>query len=310
MFRFTCEVARELKKSHPEIKVRYLAYAGYLAPPNYYFDAPDNLMVTFVGLEYLNDAVRARDRRFWDFWAGVSHELVLRPNFLCGGGTFPLVYVHRMDEDLKYCAATGMVGGDFDSLGHQWATLGLNYYVLAQLLWDPSQNIDLIIDDYCQKGFGPAAEEMKAYFAHLEKLTDEMAARKAENLKALEDPTNDQNETLFQTFIAVFSDREMAELEVVLKKALGKTAPDSPERKRVEFVTTGFLFNKDRCGFIRKYAAAKSKNELRQAAADQCKYWYELYVKHPYAVPIPDAANAQYRKFWHHCGWKPGPALQ
>ena len=307
VFRFTCEVARELKKTHPKIKVKYLAYAGYKAPPKYYHDAPDNLMVTFVGLQYLNNVGHDHDLDQWNFWAGVSSELVLRPNFLGGGGALPLVYAHRMGADLKYCAATGMVGGDFDSLGHNWATLGLNYYVLAQMLWDPAQSVDSIIDDYCKSGFGPAADEMKAYFAHLEKLTDKMAERKAENIAALEDLTNDYHESLFKTFTIVYNDGEMAKLEAMLEKAKAKTAADSIERKRVEFITAGFLITKNRCEMSKKYAAAKSKGTLKADCAAQWKYWHDIFVKHPFAVTLPSMAVKQYYGVWRHCGWKPDP---
>jgi len=307
VFRFTCEVARELKKTHPKIKVKYLAYAGYKAPPKYYNDAPDNLMVTFVGLQYLNNVGHDRDLDQWNFWAGVSKELVLRPNFLGGGGALPLVYAHRMGADLKYCAATGMVGGDFDSLGHNWATLGLNYYVLAQMLWDPAQSVDAIIDDYCKSGFGPAADEMKAYFAHLEKLTDKMAERKAENIAALEDLTNDYHESLFKTFTIVYNDGEMAKLEAMLEKAKEKTAPDSIERRRVEFITAGFLITKNRCEMSKKYAAAKSKGSLKADCAAQWKFWHDTFVKHPFALSLPSMAVKQYYGIWRHCGWKPAP---
>ena len=307
VFRFTCEVARELAKTHPKIKVKYLAYAGYKAPPKYYHDAPKNLMVVYVGLQYLNNIGHDRDRNQWDFWASVSSELVLRPNFLGGGGALPLVYAHRMGADLRYCASTGMVGGDFDSLGHQWATLGLNYYVLAQMLWDPSQSVDDIIDDYCKSGFGPAADEMKAYFAHLEKLTDKMAERKAENIEALEDLTNDYHESLFKTFSIVYSDEEMAKLGAMLEKAKEKTAPDSMERKRVEFITAGYVITKSRLDMSKKYRAAKTKGSLKADCAAQWQLWHDTFQKHPFAVSIPSMAVGQYHGVWRHCGWKPAP---
>ncbi|MBR4662954.1 MAG: DUF4838 domain-containing protein, partial [Lentisphaeria bacterium] len=89
IFRFTCEVARELRKTHPKIKVRYLAYAQYLTPPEYYRDVPDNISVTFVGLEYLNTSGLERDRRYWDIWAGIAQDMVLRPNNLLSGAGLP-----------------------------------------------------------------------------------------------------------------------------------------------------------------------------------------------------------------------------
>ena len=226
-------------------------------------------MVTYVGMQYLNDIAQERDRSWWDFWAGVASELILRPNFLGSGGGLPLVYVHEMGKDLRYCAETGMIGGDFDSLGHNWATLGLNYYVLAEMLWDPTLSVDAIIDEYCS-AFGPAAGEMKAYFALCEQLTKAMAKRSAENIRAKEDLTNDQpNEGFFATFCKIYSDEQMKALGDLLEKAKQKTAADSPERKRVEFIEAGYRFTKNRrdfmCVIMRRRTNASSKTPARNS---------------------------------------------
>ncbi|MBQ9338201.1 MAG: DUF4838 domain-containing protein [Lentisphaeria bacterium] len=307
VFRFTCEVARELRKTHPKIKVRYLAYAQYLTPPEYYRDVPDNISVTFVGLEYLNTAGLERDRRYWDIWAGIAQDMVLRPNNLLSGAGLPIIFPHEMGRDLLHCAETGMVGGDFSSLIHHWATQGLNYYVLAQMLWDPTQKVDDIIDDYCTSGFGPAAPELKAYFERCEKLSREMADRKAENLKQIEDLTEEVRETLMDTFMRVFNDAEMKALAELLDRARTKTAEGSPERKRVEFITAGFRFTQGRVDFYRKYAASKSKKELKDTVNEQWRAWQEMFRAQPYAVNVPLLAVSQYYTYWRNCGWKAEP---
>lgn len=59
---------------------------------------------------------------------------------------------------------------------HNWATQGLNYYILAQLHWNPDLDVDALIDDYCRAGFGNGAEHVKRYLLRLEGLTDKIAA--------------------------------------------------------------------------------------------------------------------------------------
>ena len=308
VLRFTSEVARELRKTHPDVKVRYLAYSSYFSPPEYYRNVPDNLAVTFVGLQYLSRSALESDRKVWDFWAGVSNELILRPNYLLGGAGLPVIYVHEMAKDIRHCAETGMIGSDFDSLTHHWATLGLNYYVLAQLLWDPSLDVDAIIDDYCIKGFGPAAPELKAYFALCEKLTGKMADRRAENVKALEDLTNDHRESLMGTFMKVYTQEKLTELAGLLARAREKTAEGSPERARVDFIDAGFRFTMNRVEFCRKYSAAPDKRTLRPLAEEQSKFWHAIFAEYPYAVNVPQLAIDQYYSFWRNCGrWKAEP---
>jgi hypothetical protein len=40
-------------------------------------------------------------------------------------------------------------------------------YIYAQLLWDPDQSVDGIIDDWCNYIFGPAARELAAYYRRM-----------------------------------------------------------------------------------------------------------------------------------------------
>ncbi len=304
VFRFTCEVAKEIKKTHPKVKVGYLAYAGYLAPPKYYRDFPDNLTITFVGMQYLNRKAMERDRNYWKFWARVSDELILRPNHLLGGGGYPLLYMHEMAKDLRYCAETGMVGSDYDSLIHQWANNGLNYYVLAEMLWDPSQNVDDIIDNYCRLGFGKGAEAMKKYFLHCEKLTGKFAETSGVTIEQVEDLTVEKRESMITRFKRVFTAAEMEKLAGYLKEARELTKAGSMERRRVEFITVGYDFTKNRLDFAEKFAKAGSRAEKLRLSEEQRQYWWKLYKEHPFAVSIPGMFRSQYLSYWRHAGWK------
>src|SRR5262249_52512035 len=88
----------------------------------------------------------------------------------------PITYPHKLAEDIRDYYRAGMRFGDFDTFVNDWGAGGLNCYELARILWDPEQDVDRLIDDYCQKGFGPAAAAMKRYFAGLEEATARMAA--------------------------------------------------------------------------------------------------------------------------------------
>jgi hypothetical protein len=71
----------------------------------------------------------------------------------------------------------GMWGATFGGAnGGNWGTQGLNYYVLAKLLWDPRREIDPIIEDYCRAAYGPGAKAMKEYYRLAEDLSNRIAA--------------------------------------------------------------------------------------------------------------------------------------
>ena len=309
ILRFTCEAGKELRKHKPNLKVVYLAYAGYLAPPKYYHDFPDNMLVNFVGGEFLNPKNRAKDIKYWNYWSGVAKELCWRPNFLgansvCG---FPLIYVHELDKDLKYFASTGMVGGDFDSMPHHYATQALNFYVLAQLMWDPAANVDDIIDDFCRSGFGAGAEEMKKFYAHCEKLTDIFAQRGGVSVKEQEDLTNIGDLSARQKFVRIFNNKEMDILDGYLQAAKAKVDANSPEAKRIEFVAAGMEYCRKMVAFWQKYwnTPAKERKSLIKDIDDLVAFWQKLFREKPFAISIPGQVYSNYTGFFRNCGWKP-----
>ena len=132
----------------------------------------------------------------------------------------PLLYAHRFAEDFRHLASHGMMGTDFDSCCQNWATQGLNYYVIAKLHWDPAQNVDAIIDDYCRSGFGPAAATMRRYYDTLEgQFTASAAAHQDE--------------------FSTFTDAALAELRRLIDQAKAEAKADAESLRRVEFVEQG-----------------------------------------------------------------------
>lgn len=304
VLRFTCEVARQVQAAAPDMIPLYLAYSSYAAPPLYYQDVPENLMVSYVGLQYFNDQALERDRAAWDYWAGLAKELRLRPNLLLAGHGMPCVYVRKLDRDLKHCWQTGMISSDFDSLTHHWATNGLNYYVLAQLLWDPSQNLEDIVQDYCRSGFGPGAADVRRYFALCEELTDRLAANKVEEISDQED-LSARPLALTEKIPYYFTPAVLGAMAQALQDAAGKTLPESRERRRVEFLQTGLEFARREADFLRLYQEkSANRKELREYVQAHVEFLRSTYRREPFAVNMPAIAHSTWPK-WRDCHlWK------
>src|SRR5262249_44554519 len=126
----------------------------------------------------------------------------------------------KFGEDFRYLADHGMMGTDFDSCCHNWATQGLNYYVVARLHWNPEQDVDAIVDDYCKAGFGPAAKSVRKYFDGLEALLNEAAAK---DKKA----------------VAVFTPEALTGLRKELEQARKDVRSDAVIVKRLDFLEIG-----------------------------------------------------------------------
>jgi hypothetical protein len=166
---FYNEVAKLVHKELPDRYVSGYAYSVYqTGPVRDYPDHSDNLLIGYVGFdteEYLNDPARAAQREDWLKWSRLTKHLFLRPNLLLQPISLPIIYVHKLAQDLRFMADNGMWGATYGS-GNEgnWGTQGLNYYVLAKMLWDPHRDVDQIIDDYCRAAYGPGAKAMKEYY--------------------------------------------------------------------------------------------------------------------------------------------------
>lgn len=113
-------------------------------------------------------------------WDIMAHDMVWRPNLgspLGGIIGFPDISPHQAAEDIKFVAEKKTIGLYFDTYWDHWATQGIQYYTLAQLAWNPSLDIDKLLDDYYIRAYGSAANEMKQYWELLENTRNEMVTK-------------------------------------------------------------------------------------------------------------------------------------
>lgn len=80
----------------------------------------------------------------------------------------PFGVVHKMREDLP---AFHDLGGTFLVFEAQpnFAGQGLNHYVAGRLAWDVDADVDVLLEEFFQKYYGPAAEPMRNYWLTAEK---------------------------------------------------------------------------------------------------------------------------------------------
>lgn len=268
-------IAELVAKEFPDVWLTADGYSAYAAPPVKRKLHP-NVAIRFVGISYLSDERRRGGRADWDAWARAAKKIYFRPNLLLASRRegFPVIYVHKLAEDIRYMAHHSMIGTDFDSCAHNWAGQGLNYYVLAKLLWDPDVDVDAMIDDYCASGFGPAAGDIRAYLMRIEALTDEQAA-KATGLARLYTP------------------KAVAELRGHLDAAAKKAAGQAAVLRRIKFLRYGLDFADIQAASYRLLTEKGDKPltpELRKRANDLLTQKWTLARKimyeEPYAVNV------------------------
>ncbi len=281
VYHFYNEVAKLVRKELPDRFVSGYAYSVYQTGPiRDYPDRSDNLIIGYVGFdseEYLNDTARAAQRKDWLKWSKLTKHLFLRPNLLLQPISLPLIYVHRLAEDLRFMADHGLWGATYGG-GNEgnWGTQGLDYYVLAKLLWDPGRDVDRIIDDYCRTAYGPGAGAMKEYYRRAEDLANRIAAtgkRKRDLDVRIEKDRNKLTDP--------YTDTELARLQAEVDEAAGAIGSgDGAARERVQLVATGLEYTRKTRDLLAAAAAVRAgkgtAEEFKRIKAETDQYYAGL----------------------------------
>jgi hypothetical protein len=287
MVYFWNAIAEQVVKVHPDKLLVVDAYSVYAAPPVERKLHP-NLVVRFAPLGYHDEDYRQEGLRDWDGWSKAASRMYFRPNLMLLGRRegLPLLYVHKFARDFRYLADHGMMGTDFDSCCHHWATQGLNYYVVARLHWDPEQDVDALIDDYCRAGFGPASKSVRQYFDRLEALMNDAATGKGK--------------------ATGFQPEAVAALRKQLEQARNEARGEAAITKRIAFLELGLRWTEIE---LRAHAFLPDGAKADRAAARKTLDERFALLRDVFAH-TPLALNSAYISWgedalWTRLGWEP-----
>ena len=227
-FSFVNRVARKVRPKHPDKFIGVLAYGGASVLPNRLKTIEDNVNVYLVGASPAYDFIpgyRERARELVRGWASFAESLcVYTHQFGTAESRFlqiPAFYPQLVEDQLRFLHQTGVKGTVIEMLPF-WA-FSPRPWLMAKMLWDPSRSADELLDDFCTRMFGPAASEMRSYFALLEEAwVSQKRIRKISSY--------DTQYEVVRPYLARIDD--------LLGKALQK-APQESEKARVRFFADG-----------------------------------------------------------------------
>jgi hypothetical protein len=163
-FRFYNEIAKRLARILPEKKLGVYAYSVYKTVP--------------VNIDTLHPALAVAvvsfDQELIEQWSHLTDQLHIRPNIWINYLGFAENSAHWLADNVKFAVEQGAQGFDLSSCVWNWGTHGLDYYVVVHTMWDPSVNVDRLIEDYCLAAYGEGAPEMMSYHQRLEEVTTEI----------------------------------------------------------------------------------------------------------------------------------------
>ena len=248
---FNNKLAEGITKHFPDMYLLAFAY-GATTPPPIKIKAHPNVVIQYVGPDtfpdspyiwspYASEVDWRKQRAEWDAWTRVNAKLSWRPNWLRASLGMLMLYTHKVGSDIKYFSENGLIATDFDTMMNDWGSQGLNYYVIAKLLWTPDGDVDQIIADYCQHGFGPGSKDVMAFFDHIERMTLERAGQWVE-----------PKPWINPEMIAFFAnDAFLSKADLLLEKSQAKVE-DKPEiLERIQFLADAVEFTRLRSNVIK-----------------------------------------------------------
>lgn len=254
--RFANTLARKLKERFPDRELFVQLNAYGLARNAPIAVAPDdNVIISSVANFHMRSPeARKLPMQQHAAWAKKAKHLMWRPNLGSQAGLswgMPDVAMTQAGEDFRFVADNHCIGLFFDMFWFHWATQGPHYYALAHLAWNPRADVQAVMDDYYQRGFGLAAPDVKAYWQLLERTRMEFVAEEPSRQRAFDLPKK-------------YTSELFARAQAHLDGAAAKLAnADEKYRRRLAFVRCGLDFTRlvvDTRAWMQKFEASKCKD--------------------------------------------------
>ncbi|MBN1672844.1 MAG: DUF4838 domain-containing protein [Kiritimatiellae bacterium] len=269
-------LADRLKARFPERDDLFVIGSAYgpSTPPPVKTELRDNILVSYVGhFPFCSEGSRAKQKAEWLAWAAKAPRLRYRPNYwYWAGGVWglPEVAMTKTIEDFRFLAENRCTGLFVDTAWENWATQAPQYYLMAQLAWDPLQDGEAVLKDYYRRGFGPAAAPVEAYWRQLEAARDAVMAT----------PNLGRGIRRITAFPTVYDAAFFARADAHLREAAARLAagPDV-YRQRLAFLRTGFEFTRLFFRLYETMAPVRASKGRDAAAVQQANAAWAAFTK-------------------------------
>lgn len=190
---FVNRVAKEVGKTHPDKLISNCAYGIYTEPPLNIDKLEPNVQVIIVGGRRPTSPDRDDLRRLRAEWVKkTDRPLEIFENYpFTGRGFYLPAYIPRvMGESINETKERSRGEDIWLTMDFSDKAIGYNHFLIyftARMYWGgPEQDAGKLFDEYCQLFYGPAAEEMRAFFAYCEEYWREMESDGEKATRSLE----------------------------------------------------------------------------------------------------------------------------
>jgi len=171
--RFANQLGEMLEERFPQDDLRLIIMAyGPSKPGPIEAVARKNVIVSYVGqFPTSSEKWRKVEKAQYQAWSQKADALAFRPNLFYYSGSWhgvPGIALSNTAEDFRFLAENRCIGIGVDGTPGHFGLEGFQYYIMAQLMWNPYQDVEALAEDFCQRAFGPAAGSIRAYYRLLE----------------------------------------------------------------------------------------------------------------------------------------------
>ena len=177
---------------------------------------------------------RTQDKALIQAWAASGAERVATWDYYFGA---PLLYPRQFNqwivESIRHLSNEG-IDVFYSQLPSFWGLDGAKAWFAAELLWNPEQDANALLDEYYDNFFGPASAPIRAFYETAERHRNDNEGQ-ADWIKLYKDESG----------IALFSSEVLAEMRDYLELAKAKIGIPAKQdasrfQKRVQVVSEAF----------------------------------------------------------------------
>lgn len=172
---FLNEILEATEEEFPNLHLGFFLYSWHADFPMRYTPHP-RVAIEVADLNFsrkhgvgdTNSRSRTHFRNIMENWGRLHEEqgnLIYRYyyGYNVANGYLPISMIRIFGEGIPFDRSVGTTGMRFN-LYPNWEVSGANNYIGARLSWDSSLDWRELLTEFCQKGYGPAAEAMERYF--------------------------------------------------------------------------------------------------------------------------------------------------
>lgn len=159
------EVVERVLAKHPDKWFGCLAYSEVAQPPSHVKVNPRIIpYMTYDRMKWIDPELRADGRRMTEAWQAASPVLGWYDYIYGSAYCVPRVWFHEMGEYYRFAQGHG-VRALYAEAYPNWGE-GPKLYVSLKLQWDPTRDVDELLDEWYTRAVGPeAAGDLAAYYA-------------------------------------------------------------------------------------------------------------------------------------------------